>query len=86
MASVEEPLFYLQNQTAGYLGNSPVFWGVDGAGYTSRLDRAKKFTYEEAQSIMRSTKGSHSWFAWPVDHVDKHAHLTVDIQDLRTGE
>jgi hypothetical protein len=29
-----EPLYLLQNTTAGYLGNSPLFWHRDGSGYT----------------------------------------------------
>lgn len=76
-------LFYLQNNTAGYCGNSPMFWREDGSGYTPWLSEAKKFTREEADAIINSTRGSHSWTKHAVTTVDRLAKLTIDIQDLR---
>lgn len=76
-------LFYLQNETAGYCGNSPMWWAKGGSGYTARLDEAETFFADDANKIIRSTKGSHRWKKWPVKAVDAAAHRTVDIQDLR---
>ena len=74
-------LYYLQNCTSGYLGNSPYFWGKNG-GYTQWLDEAKQWTKEEANDVIRSTRGSHRWKMWSVKRVDKVAKRTVDMQDL----
>lgn len=76
-------MFYLQNLTAGYCGNSPLWWEASDSGYTTRLDCAKKFTAQEVAEIIRSTRGSHRWKKWSVKTVDSAAHRSVDIQDLR---
>ncbi len=76
-------LFYLQNVGMGCCGNSPYWWHQTNSGYTPRLDDAKQFTATEADDIIRSTKGSHRWKKWPVTKVDKAAHRTVDMQDLK---
>jgi hypothetical protein len=74
--------YLLQNIGAGYVGNSPVFWATDG-GYTQWIDNAKRWTREDAQLQIRSTKGSHNWKAWRLSVIEKYAQRTVDIQDLR---
>lgn len=76
-------MFYLQNETAGYCGNSPLWWAKGGNGYTPRLDDAEMFTPSEATKIIRSTSGSHRWKRWPVKLIDRLAHREVDIQDVR---
>ncbi len=73
--------YLLQNVTAGYLGNSPVFWSNHG-GYTQWIDDAKVWGYKEAREQIKSTKGSHSWKMWPLEIVQKMAKKTVDMQDL----
>jgi len=74
--------YYLQNVTAGYVGNSPLFWASDNNGYTQWLDEAAKMTSEEALEIIRTTT-SHHLIAWPVDQVDARAQRTVDVQKLK---
>ena len=80
-----EPMYFLQNRNAGYLGNSPVFWHRDGSGYTQWIDEAKMWTKDEAEQQIRSTHGSHDWAMWSVDEIIAAAKRTVDIQDLRKG-
>lgn len=74
-------LYLLQNCTAGYVGNSPVFWG--NSGYTPWIDNAKHWTKEEAENQIRSTQGTHTWQMWPLSEIAAAAKVTVDIQDLR---
>jgi hypothetical protein len=73
--------YLLQNVTAGYLGNSPMFWSNNG-GYTQWIDDAKVWGYKEAREQIRSTKGSHVWKLWPLDLVLKLARRTIDVQDF----
>lgn len=75
--------YYLQNTSAGFLGNSPVFWRKGGSGYTQWIDEAELFGKDEAQRIARSTKTTHGFVLWRQDKVDACAKRTVDIQDLR---
>jgi len=76
-------LYLLQNCSAGYVGNSPVFWRKGGSGYTQWIDEAKRWTLEEVKAQIRSTSGTHTWKAWSLDAVEDMAKRTVDIQDLR---
>jgi hypothetical protein len=76
-------LYYVQNLKAGYLGNSPVFYGKGGVGYTQWLDDAMQFTWEEFRQLCRSTRGTHKWQLWSVKSVDAVAQRTVDIQRLQ---
>lgn len=82
----ETPLFLLQNCTAGYVGNSPVFWQNGGSGYTPWINEAKRWTQEEAEKTIRATRGTHTWRMWPVSEIEAAAKQTVDIQDLRKKE
>ena len=75
-------VYLLQNLSAGYLGNSPVFWGANG-GYTQWIDEAKRWTWKEAQLTIRGTRGSHKWRPWKLSEIERVAKRTVDMQDLR---
>lgn len=44
-------------RTRGYIGNGLVWWRPNGAGYTSDIDQAGVYTYEEAYQICKSTHG-----------------------------
>lgn len=80
-AEVAAPRFLLCNRSAGFLGNSPLFWAERG-GYTQWIDEAKRFTADEANGIIRSTKSSHYFEAIPVKTLERIAKRTVDTQDL----
>ena len=81
-AEIAVPKFLLCNRSAGYLGNSPVFW-AEGGGYSQWIDEAKRFTAAEADLIIRSTKSSHHFEAIPLETLQRIAKRTVDMQDLR---
>lgn len=82
---IRATMFLLQNETAGYVGNAPMWWAVCG-GYTDRLDDAQPFAEAKADEIIRSTKGTHRWRKWPLYQVRRASHRTVDIQRLRMTE
>lgn len=67
---ISEPLYYIQNKHAGYLGNSIFFWAVGSNGYTAKLENAHKFTYEEAKSICNGQPDKNK--AWPVDYINNN--------------
>lgn len=78
-----DDVFLLQNESAGYVGNSPVFWHKSGSGYTQWVDDARLFTSDEAQAVIRSTQGTHRWKLWTAEEIQSVMRWTVDIQDLR---
>lgn len=80
---MNKKLYLLQCCTAGFVGNSPLFWKEGGGGYTPWIDEAKRWEWAEAQTQVRSTRGSHSWKVWPLDQIEAVAKRTVDIQDLK---
>lgn len=82
-ASAMMDQYLLQNCSGGYVGNSPVFWREGGSGYTPWIDEAKRWTKEDAELYIRSTRGTHSWQMWSVAEIESVAKRTVDIQDLR---
>lgn len=74
--------YYIQNTRAGFLGNSIFFWALNRNGYTSKLEKAHQFTYEEAAEICKGDPEKNK--AWPVDYIDQNegtAHVT-DAQYL----
>jgi len=75
-------VYLLQNETAGYVGNSPVFWSRKG-GYSQWIDDAKQWEESEAEQQILSCRGTHSFKMIPWSIVAKCAKQTVDIQDLR---
>lgn len=75
-------LYLLQNCNGGFIGNSPLFWRKDNSGYTQWIDEARMWTKEEAETQIRSTRGSHSWKMWSVEEINSVAKRIVDIQDL----
>ena len=62
--------YYIQNKDGGYLGNSIVFWALNRNGYTSKLEYAEKFTYEEAEKICKGNPEKNK--TWEVDYIDNN--------------
>lgn len=81
-----ENAYLLQNVTAGYCGNSPMFYRSGGGGYTHWIAEAEVWTKEAAEKQIESTKGSHEWKMWPLALIRSVSKATVDIQDLRKYE
>lgn len=75
--------YLLQNETAGYVGNSPLFWKEGGCGYTAEIEKARRFTWQEAGNVIRSTRGTHRWKRWKLSDVEKATIRVVDMQLLR---
>lgn len=74
--------YFLQNCTAGFVGNSPLFWAKGDSGYTPWVAEAKEWTKEEAVSQVQGTRGTHTWKLWRAADVRRLAKRTVDMQDL----
>jgi hypothetical protein len=49
---MRERKYLILNRTAGFIGNSPLWWAQKNSGYTPRLDKAKRFTAEEAKRVI----------------------------------
>ena len=73
------PLFYIQNARSP-VGNSALWWRVDGHGYTCNLFNAWQVTKEKAARICRDRPGED--FSWPIEEIDRIAELHVDVQTL----
>lgn len=71
-------LYYLQDSRT-YVGNCPMWWALDNKGYTTRLDRAQKYTLDDA---MRQHRVRPSDVPWPCNRIDAILRPTVDIQDM----
>ncbi|MBV7482481.1 hypothetical protein [Bordetella sp. BOR01] len=72
------PLYYLQD-SRGYVGNCPMWSAKGGNGYTTRLDQAQRYTFDDA---MRQHRSRPSDVPWPCDRIDGLRRPTVDTQDM----
>lgn len=75
---MEEKLYYIQN---GYVGNAILWWGIDSKGYTTDLDKAGRYTYDE---MVARTKRRRD-IGWECEHVDNNLDakkIVVDAQYL----
>jgi uncharacterized protein (UPF0333 family) len=76
-------MYLLQNKSAGFLGNSPLWWQKGGNGYTDNIDNAQEFTYEEASTRINSTKSTHNFVMWDAALVRSKSYRIVDAQHLK---
>ena len=74
-----EPMFYLQDRRQ-YVGNCPLWWAIGGAGYTTRIDQAQRYTRAEAYDQNRTRDTD---VPWPCEQIDALVRPTIDYQDLR---
>ena len=74
-----EPIFYIQD-TRSFVGNCPMWWAPNGAGYVTRLDEAGRFTEQEA---IRQNRSRDTDVPWPCAEIDKLGRITVDMQHMR---
>lgn len=49
---MEFELFYIK--TEGYFGNCVLWWAKNSQGYTTNLNQAAKYTWEEAEAICKN--------------------------------
>tara|TARA_R110000772_G_scaffold242198_1_gene354597 strand:+ start:2307 stop:2585 length:279 start_codon:yes stop_codon:yes gene_type:complete len=74
--------YVIRAKSEGYHGNDLVFWRV-GGGYTSKLDKAERFTKEEA---LNAHTNRASDLPMLYDVLNEIARKTVDMQLLPTYE
>jgi hypothetical protein len=72
------PAYYLQD-TRGYVGNCPLWWGPNGNGYTTDLRKAHRYTLAEAFAQHRSRDSDIPWLCQEIDAIQRP---TVDSQDM----
>lgn len=70
-------LYYIWN--GEYVGNAMLWWGPDGGGYTCNIERAGKYTLEDA---LRINKSRGTDIPFPVSHIDAILTKIVDAQNL----
>jgi hypothetical protein len=72
--------FYIQNKDAGYLGNAIIFWALNNNGYTADLNKAQKFTREQAEIICLGNPKKN--IAWRCDYIDNNLGIqrVIDAQ------
>tara|TARA_R110002153_G_C12952728_1_gene458876 strand:- start:232 stop:504 length:273 start_codon:yes stop_codon:yes gene_type:complete len=74
--------YVIRAQSEGYNGNDLVFWQV-GGGYTSKLDKANRFTKEQAAKMHQMRDSD---LPMLYDVLNEIASKTVDMQLLPTYE
>lgn len=92
-----EQLYFIRSWERGYMGNSPMWWGKNECGYTSHLDQAGRYTWEQCVRIckllpetgmpiagraVQQREGDEPYRCEPLLAV---AHMVVDTQDFHTG-
>ena len=71
-------MYYLQDaRHSAMVGNCPSWWRPDGNGYTTNLDEAARFTFDEAMAQHRCRDTDLPWLC---SEVDKLRRPTVDCQ------
>ena len=71
-------MYYLQDaRHCAMVGNCPSFWRPGGNGYTTNLDEAERFTFEDA---MKQHRCRETDLPWLCSEVDKLRRPTVDCQ------
>lgn len=82
MSDIDSAEFVLQD-SRGNTGDRLMFWAKDGAGYTTNLDNAQRYTKEQATSQNESRESD---LPWPVAYLmDRHT-LAVDCQNVKLDE
>ena len=78
-------LYLLQNNSAGYCGDYPLFW-CEGGGYSPDIDQAKRWTEDEALMQIASTRGSHFWMMWKEEDCLNAVVRVVNSEKLPKGK
>lgn len=71
--------YYIQD-TRTFHGNAVVWWGIDGKGYTSQLEKAGKYTKADADNICKNRLTD---VAWPCDYIDNDVKAKYTIVDMQ---
>ena len=71
--------YYLQNKSQGYVGNSLLWWALNGRGYTCDIRCAEVWT---KQSLMKRNPTESKYKAYRKDVIDRLVQHHIDMQDL----
>lgn len=71
---------FLLQDSRGNTGDRLMFWAKDGAGYTTNLDKAQRFTKEQAVGHNESRETD---LPWPLAYLVDRMEQAVDCQDLK---
>jgi len=70
-------LYYVQD-SRDFVGNSMLWWAIDGKGYTTDIAKAGRYTHKPTD---RNTD-----ILWPVEYINSIAQLHVDHQKADAKE
>lgn len=79
---MSQELYYIRNE--GYLGNALIWWQI-GGGYTCDINKAEKFTKEEAKDICTRPEDSAYKVSY-IDSLEKAKKLIIDSQYVDSKE
>jgi len=71
--------YYLRNNHAGFVGNSPLWWAKNNGGYTSKLENVKKWSIQE---LIAENPCTEKFSIWESEHIDLIASKVADSQDI----
>lgn len=72
-------LYYIRHNS--YVGNAIVWWGVDGDGYTTDINKAGKYTKQKAVEICNNRYGEDTAYLCSViDTIDDAKKVIIDAQ------
>lgn len=80
MKGLPEDEVYLVQDNRSYVGNSVLWWALNGNGYTTDIDRAQ--TYTKSEIVEQFGKARETDVIWPANHVYKAVKSHVDRQGL----
>ena len=66
--SEKKSKYYLQRKPSGFLGNSPIWWGKNGKGYTAYISGAERFTEEDAKK--KVDENPEKWAMYACDEAE----------------
>lgn len=75
---IVKTMYYIQS---GFIGNAALWWAIDSKGYTTEIDKAGKFSKEEAKEIINRPQDR----AWECSHIDtciEARKIIIDVQYL----
>ena len=73
-------MFYVQNVSQGFVGNSMLWWKLYNCGYTCDIRNAREFTKAEIDKMYSIEEGTKR--AWPVEYIDERIQHHIDMQDV----
>ena len=75
-------MYYIQDSRS-FVGNSPLWWGVDGNGYVCDIDKAGLYIKEKAMSLFNSRSTD---IPWKQQDVEGAVRKIVDAQHLKKDD